>query len=81
MELKKTNESIVRTFADAENATESIQSVQYEILNAEGATIGNAYVYPNSASLNISLSGFNGIDEGAAKIAAIFAPEAEATED
>lgn len=70
MKLRKTSESVNRSFNAEGNPSERINDVQYEILNADGNVIGNANIGNGYANASISLSGFSTIAEGEEQVRA-----------
>lgn len=72
MELKKQSENVNRSFDNEGNASERIDSIQYNILDSEGYTIGNANIGNGYGNANINISGFSTIAEGEAKMKALF---------
>ena len=68
MELKKSRENINRTFDSDGASAESIESVQYNVIDSEGKTIGNATVWQSTLSVNFNISGFSSIAEGEARL-------------
>lgn len=74
MQIKKTNESWHRTFdADGKEVETRLESAQYNIVDNDGTTIGNATIYPASANINVyGLAGFNNVEEGVDKLKALF---------
>lgn len=79
MEIKKESENVRRSFA-GETQSETIESVQYNVLDDNGNVVGNATVWNGSANVNFSLSGFNSVAEGAARVEALFEGIAENVE-
>ena len=77
MELKKTSKTFTTTFDQEGNDTTRIDSVQYNIVDADGATVGSATVGNGYANANLNFSGFSGIEEGEAKLADILGIAAE----
>lgn len=69
MELKKQSENINRSYNAEGEMTERIDSVQYNIIDADGNTVGNATVGNGYANASLNFSGFSGIAEGEAKLA------------
>lgn len=68
MKLRKTSENVNRTFSIDGQAAERIDSILYEIINADGQSLGSAQVGQGWASASISISGFTTIEEGKQKI-------------
>lgn len=69
MELKKTNEKWDRTFNENGEDTNTLESVQFNVLDGDGNVIGNANVGNGYANVNIhNIGSFNGVTEGVAKI-------------
>lgn len=64
MELRKTNESVNRSFSAEGEASERIDNASYEILDKDGTVIGNANIGNGYGNANISISGFASIKEG-----------------
>ncbi len=67
MELRKTSESVSRTFDAEGNAQERVESANFEIIDG-GSTVGNANVGIGYASANISVSDFGSVAEGEARL-------------
>ncbi|MBD5332191.1 MAG: hypothetical protein HDR97_00360 [Bacteroides sp.] len=73
MKLVKTNESWSRSFdSNGEEANNRLDLVQFNIVDDNGTTVGNASVWQGNASVNINLSGFSTIEEGEAKLKELF---------
>lgn len=72
MELKKQSENVNRSYDNDGNAKERIDSIQYNILDPEGNTIGSANIGNGYANANINLSGFSTIAEGEERMKALF---------
>lgn len=68
MELIKTNESVTRSYDADGNATDRVDSINYEVRDNDGNAIGNAHVNNGDASFNINLYGFSSIEEGDARL-------------
>lgn len=77
MELKKQSENINRSYNAKGDMTERIDSVQYNIIDADGNTVGNATVGNGYANANLNFSGFSGIAEGEARLADMLGIAAE----
>ncbi len=77
MELRKTNERWDRQFDANGNVTERLESTQFDLLDKDGNNVGNASVNQGYGNANISLSGFNTVDEGIAKLHALLGIEPE----
>lgn len=77
MELKKQSENINRSYNAEGEMTERIDSVQYEIVDDNGNSVGNASIGNGYANANLNISGFSSIAEGEAKLAAMFGIAAE----
>lgn len=77
MELRKLNERITNTFDQEGNVTTNVDSKEYNIIDADGNDVGSATVRNGHIQANINFSGFSGIAEGEAKLAAMFGIDAE----
>lgn len=73
MDLKKTNENILRSYDAEGNATERTDNANYQIIDTDGNVIGSANISQGYANVNLNISGFNGIDQGEQQIRAILA--------
>lgn len=72
MELQKQSENVNRSYDKEGNAKERIDSIQYDILDSEGNTIGNANIGNGYANASINISGFSTIAEGEERMKALF---------
>lgn len=81
MKLVKTNERWDKPFNDGVESESRLESVQYNVTDNDGNTIGNANISQGNAganvnlgntSANINLYGFSTIEEGEAKLKALF---------
>lgn len=74
MKLVKTNQQWTQSFSpDGEETTNRLDSVQYNIVDDGNNVIGSATIYPTNANVNIyGLGGFTSIEEGEAKLKALF---------
>ncbi|MDE6649298.1 MAG: hypothetical protein K2K45_05150 [Muribaculaceae bacterium] len=69
MELKKTSENWSRTFDESGNETNTLENAQFNVLDDNGAVIGNANVGNGYANVNIhNIGSFNGVTEGVVKL-------------
>ena len=68
MELRKTNESVTRSYDAEGNATDRVDHINYEVRDSDGNVIGSAYVNGGEAALNLRLYGFGSVEEGEAKL-------------
>lgn len=69
MELKKTNEKWDRTFNENGEETNTLESVQLNVLDDNDNIIGNASVGNGYANVNIyNIGSFNGVTEGLTKL-------------
>lgn len=69
MELKLQSETINRSRNAEGKVIERIDSVQYDIIDAGGNTVGNAAIGNGNGYANLNLSGFSSIAEGKAMLA------------
>lgn len=72
MELKKTNETISRSYDDQGHAADRVDSATYNIVDPEGNVIGSANIGQGYGNANIQLSNFSSIEEGEAKLKKTF---------
>lgn len=81
MKLVKTNERWDRPFNNGVVSESRLESVQYNVTDNDGNSIGNANISLGNASANvnlggtsanISLYGFSSIEEGEAKMKELF---------
>lgn len=68
MKLRKTNESITRSYDAEGNSQERVDNVSFEVLDGDNNSIGNAYVNTGNATLNINVYGFSTMEAGIAKL-------------
>lgn len=69
MKLLKTSERWTRSF-DTEGVESGnlLESVQFDIKDNEGNSIGNAYVNQGNASVNLNIYNFGTVQEGIEKL-------------
>ncbi len=72
MELRKQSENINRSYNAEGEMTERIDSVQYEIVDDKGNSVGNASIGNGYANANLNISGFSTIEEGERKLGELF---------
>lgn len=72
MELRKQSENINRAYDNNGGFNDSIDSVQYQILDSEGNVIGSANISSSYADANFNISGFSTIEEGEKKLKTLF---------
>ena len=75
MKLKKTSENIQRSYAADGKPTERIESVNFTILDEDGASIGSANIGNGYANVNVNVSGFSTIAEGEQRLASLLGTE------
>lgn len=69
MELVKTNEKWDRSFnSEGEESGNRLESVQFNIKDDEGNSIGNAYVNQGNGNANLSIYGYSTVEEGVEKL-------------
>ena len=68
MELRKTNESVTRSYDAEGKATERVDHINYEVRDNDGNVIGSAYVNGGDAGLSINLYGFDTVKDGEEKL-------------
>lgn len=68
MELRKTNENVTRTFDAEGNAQESVDSVNFDVVDAEGKVIGNANINGSYAGMSLNIYDATSIEDGEAKL-------------
>lgn len=68
MNIKKTSENVNRSYDNSGQMTDRLDSVQYSVTDDNGMVIGDATVWNSTLSVNYSLSGFDNIAAGEAKL-------------
>ena len=68
MELRKTNESVTRTFDAEGKAQERVDSVNYDVVDAKGNVIGSANVSGSYAGMNLNMYDIASIEDGEAQL-------------
>lgn len=72
MELKKTGEGLNRSFNELGEAIESVNMIQFNVVE-DDQTVGNVTLYADQAVINLTISGFNGMESGEAKVKELLA--------
>ncbi len=72
MELNKTSETISRSFNEQGEATDRVDSANYNVIDENGITVGSANIGNGYGSANINITGFSDINEGESKMKVIF---------
>lgn len=75
MKLEVINEQVERTYSNGKKK-ERLTSIQFSIVDDDGAVIGDASVGDSYVNMNLNnMSGFDSIDEGVSKLSSIFGIE------
>lgn len=75
MKLEVINEQVERTYSNGKKK-ERLTSIQFSIVDDDGAVIGDASVGDSYVNMNLNnMSGFDSIDEGVSKLRSIFGIE------
>lgn len=77
MELKKTNDRINRSYDEEGQGTDCVESANFNIVDADGNIVGNANISNGYGNANISINGFNTIEDGVAKLKDLLNIQAE----
>ena len=72
MNLIVVNEQVERTYPNGKQK-ERVTSIQFNLVDDDGAVIGDATVGDSYVNMNLNnMSGFNSLDEGVSKLKSIF---------
>ena len=71
MELRKTSESVSRSFDTEGNATERVDNASYELRDANDNVVGNANIGNGYGNVSLNISGHDTIEAGEEKLKAM----------
>lgn len=75
MRLRKTSESVNRSFSAEGESSERIDSISYEILDNDGNVVGNANIGNGYGNASINIGGFSSLAEGEDRLREAFGME------